>query len=145
MAKPWKKKWQQENAMSEEKGPAPTEFAVSEEPPVAEAAPAAVEEPKVVVDPKKRATHPPVTASPGQACQVEGCGYIFGDPVFGTEPHPTELVTIKPLPKVEPPRPVPPPRPESTAKCEPVVGAMNTCPTCGWNAKDSLEPHPVTP
>ena len=103
-----------------------------------------VEEP-VVVDPQKRATHPKVLASAGQACQVEGCGYIFGDPIAGAEPHPLELVTIKSPPRVEPPRPVPPPRPASTAKCEPVVGAMNTCPTCGWNAAESTEPHPVTP
>ena len=99
-----------------------------------------VEEPEL--DPAKRATHPPVTASAGQACRVEGCGYVFGDPVNGVEPHPLEIVTIKSLPKVEPPRPVPPPRPESTAKCEP-VGAMNECQNCVWSAATSTEPHPV--
>lgn len=94
------------------------------------------------VNPKERATHPPVLASSGQACQVEGCGFIFGDLVNGIEPHPTILITTKPLPKVEPSRPTPPaPRP-STAKCEP-IGAQNTCPTCNWSAATSTEPHPV--
>ena len=95
------------------------------------------------IDPKKRETHPPVTASAGQSCRVEGCDFIFGDPDHGTEPHPLELVTIKTPKAVEPPRPVPPPRPESTAKCPPVIGAMNTCQYCGWSAATSLEPHPV--
>jgi len=114
----------------------PEETPMFETPPIEEP-------PPVVVDPAKRATHPPVLASAGQACQVEGCGYIFGDPIAGAEPHPLELIGPKVMPKVEPPRPVPPPRPESTAKCEP-IGAMNTCPSCGWNAKESTEPHPVT-
>lgn len=123
----------------------PEETSMFEAPPIEEPPPPVVEEPPVVIDPLKRATHPPVLASAGQACRVEGCGYIFGDPVAGAEPHPLELIGPKVMPKVEPPRPVPPPRPESTAKCAPVVGAMNTCPTCGWSAAGSTEPHPVTP
>jgi len=94
------------------------------------------------IDPKKPSSHPPVTAVGGTPCQVEGCGWIFGDPVHGIEPHPTAIITMKPLPKVEPVRPMPPPRPASTAKCEP-VGAMNECPTCHWSAATSAEPHPV--
>lgn len=104
---------------------------------------AKLEEPPVPVDPKIRATHPPVLASPGQVCQVRGCGFIFGDPAFGTEPHPTTLVILgKPIPNVEPPRPTPPAPKVSTAKCEP-IGAQNTCPKCNWNAATSMEPHPV--
>lgn len=94
------------------------------------------------LDPKKVGTHPPVTATAGQVCQVEGCGWTFGDPVKGIEPHPTVLVGVKPLPNVEPPRPTPPAPKESTAKCGP-VGILNTCPSCGWNATESAEPHPV--
>jgi hypothetical protein len=136
MAKKWmKNKWTEENAMPEEEV-RPEETPMFEVPPVPP-----IEEPPI--DPKIKATHPPVTASPGQACRVEGCGYIFGDPEFGTEPHPLEIVTTKPLPKVEPPRPIPRERPASTAKCEPVVGIMNTCPSCGWSAATSTEPHPV--
>src|ERR1700677_3903305 len=99
MAKQWKKQhWAKENAMSEEEVK-PEEASMFETPPIEEP-------PPVVVDPAKRATHSPVLASAGQACQVEGCGYIFGDPVAGAEPHPLELVGPKVMPKVEPPRPV---------------------------------------
>jgi hypothetical protein len=92
--------------------------------------------------PRDIAAHPPVTASPGQVCQVEGCGWTFGDLAKGIEPHPTQLVIPKQAISAGPPKPLPPAPKPSVSKCAP-VGILNECPTCHWTAATSAEPHPV--
>ena len=87
-------------------------------------------------DPKNVATHPAVLAVRGNACTVEGCDFVFGDPVHGIEPHPLTIITIKAPKNIGPTPPEPPPRVASAAKCAPVQ-ILDTCGECGWSAANS--------
>ena len=99
------------------------------------------------LDPEKRETHPAVDAISGSACQVKGCGYIFGDKVFGLEPHPIRPIVPKQVRIVGPesfPKPPPPPPAASDKNvCQIPVTLGNDCSACGWK-HDSVQPHPLT-
>lgn len=109
---------------------------IQEEAPVTEA-------PKL--DPKKRETHPAVMAIKGHECDVEGCGFIFGDPNAGLEPHPIQHIVVKPHNNLSMWTP-PPVKLEKAASdpnvCQNAVTPPNDCDECGWK-HDSDKPHPI--
>lgn len=97
------------------------------------------------LDPEKRGTHPPVMAIKGHECVVEGCGFVFGDPKFGTDPHPIQPIIVKPhnnLSSWSPPPVTIERAPSDPNVCQNAVTVGNDCDQCGWT-RDSDKPHPI--
>ena len=91
-------------------------------------------------DGEKSSEHDAV--SPGGVCSK--CGWTWGDPVKGLEPHIVYFGAARQEPAGPPPPPPARAAKESDPRACPAVVLDGMCPKCGWSREKSPEaPHPI--